>query len=65
MIVWGMADPLLTSSLFLERWKQDFRHAEFVLLSNTGHFVPEERRAELVPIVRTFLQGVPITSDHS
>ncbi|NJK79397.1 MAG: alpha/beta fold hydrolase [Chloroflexaceae bacterium] len=65
LIVWGMADPLLTSSLFLERWKQDFRHAEFVLLSNTGHFVPEERRAELVPIVRTFLQGVPITSDHS
>jgi haloalkane dehalogenase len=59
LILWGMRDPLLTPRQFLEPWKTVFERYELISLPETGHFVQEERREELVPLVRSFLQTIP------
>jgi haloalkane dehalogenase len=59
LILWGMRDPLLKPRNFLEPWKTVFESYDLIQLPETGHFVQEERREELVPLVRAFLQNRP------
>ena len=42
----------------LGRWQALFPDAETVTFPEAGHFVQEERGAEMVPEVRRFLDGL-------
>lgn len=55
MILWGTLDPFFTNDA-LERWRGVWPEAEVRRLPHTGHFVPEERGADLLPPINTFLE---------
>ncbi|GAB2944866.1 alpha/beta fold hydrolase [Hymenobacter coalescens] len=55
LLVWGRQDPFLTEA-DLGHWQQLLPQAQMVLL-DCGHFIPEERPAELTQALLTFLRG--------
>jgi hypothetical protein len=41
----------------LEKLKTVFREPEVMTFENTGHFVTEEQRERLTPIISDFIEG--------
>ncbi|HLA42333.1 MAG TPA: alpha/beta fold hydrolase [Aggregatilineales bacterium] len=54
LIVWGMSDRAFKKA-DLERW-QTMLPRNSLVWAETGHFVPEEMGARLVPEIRTFME---------
>lgn len=57
LLCWGMEGPLFGTRA-LGRWQALFPGARTVTYPDAGHFVQEERGAEMVPEVRQFLDTV-------
>lgn len=53
LVVWGAEDAFL-SPLWARRLQTDLRRASLHVLSNCGHFVPEERAGELAGLLDAF-----------
>ncbi|HEU4322432.1 MAG TPA: alpha/beta fold hydrolase [Roseiflexaceae bacterium] len=58
LVLWGMRDPVFPPEA-LERWRTTLLDAQIVPFDDVGHFVPEEKGAELVPVVKYFLEHGP------
>ena len=54
LLLWGMKDPTFGAS-YLERWRREFPKAHAHTFRTSGHFVPEEVPAEIVPIIDQFI----------
>jgi haloalkane dehalogenase len=55
LLLWGMKDPLFTAR-HLARRQALFSHAQTLTFPEAGHFVQEEARDTLGPIIRQFLE---------
>lgn len=55
LLLWGMKDAAFGPSQ-LTRWQTVFSNAQTHAFPETGHFVQEEQGANLLPIIRQFLQ---------
>lgn len=65
LIIWGMKDPFFDSG-FLDRWTSVFAEAEIHHFPHTGHFVPEEHGADMVPFVDMLMKDtayLPTTTE--
>lgn len=58
LVLWGLRDPFFRPEA-LERWRATLLDAQIVSFDDVGHFVPEEKGAELVPMVKYFLEHGP------
>jgi haloalkane dehalogenase len=56
LLLWGLKDPIFRAR-HLARWQALFADAETVQFPKAGHFVQEEARDELRPIVERFLEA--------
>jgi len=56
LLLWGLKDPILRAR-HLSRWQELFRDAQTVTFPTAGHFVPEEARDELRPVLERFLDA--------
>lgn len=56
LICWGRHDFVFDMSYFAE-WKRRFPHAEARLFPDAGHYVLEDAREEMIPIVKDFLNA--------
>jgi pimeloyl-ACP methyl ester carboxylesterase len=56
LILWGMKDPYITNEA-LQNWLSVFSNYKMVRFSDAGHFVQEERGAEMCPLIEGFLTG--------
>jgi haloalkane dehalogenase len=54
MIAWGMHDFCFTSK-FLNIWQKFFPNAECYQLKDAGHYVLEDAKEEILPIIRRFI----------
>ena len=54
LIIWGDQDPLIPVSTGY-KLKQDLQNAALVVLSHTGHLIPEEQPKKAAKIIRRFL----------
>ena len=54
LLMWGIQDRAFGPPQ-LKRWRGFFTHAEIHELPDSGHFVQEEKGAEVVPLIRDFL----------
>ena len=54
LILWGTADRLIGPAQ-LQRWRDEFPHAEIMELGGVGHFVPEEATGDALSRIREFL----------
>jgi cis-3-alkyl-4-acyloxetan-2-one decarboxylase len=54
LVVWGGRD-FCFNEVFLDRWRQALPQAEVVRLADTGHYVLEDAREEVVPRIAQFL----------
>jgi haloalkane dehalogenase len=57
LLVWGRKDPAFGTAL--ERWTTLFPHAQTVEYPDAGHFTPDERGPELVPVIKEFIDRLP------
>ena len=55
LLIWGLKDPAFGGHL--PRWRDAFPHAQVVELSHTGHAPQETRADEILPVIRSFLEG--------
>lgn len=63
LIFWGMKDnfvPLYE----LEKWRSKVPHAQIVSFPDAGHFVQEEKPAEMVLVIQKFLRNVKNQFSH-
>jgi haloalkane dehalogenase len=54
LLLWGQKDPIFKTR-HLARWQALFAHAQTVTFPQAGHFVQEEARETLGPLVEQFL----------
>ncbi|HAA13084.1 MAG TPA: alpha/beta hydrolase [Cytophagales bacterium] len=54
LILWGTEDSFITTE-YLQQWEQRLPQAEKVIY-NCGHFVQEEKTAEAIVAIRTFME---------
>ena len=59
LLAWGGRDFVFDGDYYRE-WRRRFPRAEAHLLSDAGHYVLEDAREELVPLVRDFLVRHPL-----
>jgi len=57
LILWGMKDIAFREKE-LEKWITVFYKPKVMKFENVGHFVQEEKRSQLCPIVDEFLSGI-------
>ncbi len=58
LLAWGRKDPAFGT--LLPRWQAVFPHAQTVEYADVGHFVPDERGPELVPVVTAFMDALDL-----
>ncbi|GAB4206180.1 MAG: alpha/beta fold hydrolase [Roseiflexaceae bacterium] len=58
LVLWGMRDTVFPPKT-LDRWRTTLLDAQIMTFDDVGHFVPEEKGQELVPVVRYFLEHGP------
>ena len=56
LVVWGGRDFCFNDH-FLARWREILPHATVHRIADAGHYVLEDARAEVVPIIATFLSA--------
>ena len=56
LLAWGMQDFCFTPE-FLSVWQQYFPKAESYQFSNAGHYVIEDAKEEILPLIRQFIAG--------
>jgi haloalkane dehalogenase len=56
LLLWGLKDPIFKER-HLARWQGLFADAETVTFPHAGHFVQEEARDELPPVIQRFLEA--------
>jgi pimeloyl-ACP methyl ester carboxylesterase len=56
LLLWGASDPIFLRA-GAEAFLDDLPHAQLHYF-DTGHFALEDKADEMVPLIRTFLQGV-------
>ncbi|MGD9216145.1 MAG: alpha/beta fold hydrolase [Desulfobacteraceae bacterium] len=57
LILWGMKDIAFREKE-LERWKTLFNQSKVIKFEDVGHFVQEEKRGQLSPIIEGFLSDM-------
>jgi haloalkane dehalogenase len=62
LILWGLKD-FAFRQVELDKLKTMFREPQVMMLENTGHFVPEELREKLPPIISDFIEGKNLATD--
>nr|WP_321371639.1 alpha/beta fold hydrolase [uncultured Desulfuromusa sp.] len=58
-ICWGEKDFVFDRH-FLDEWTKYFPHAEVHAFADCGHYILEDAKAEVLPIISNFLQDNPI-----
>ncbi|MEA3362280.1 MAG: alpha/beta fold hydrolase [Thermodesulfobacteriota bacterium] len=58
-ICWGEKDFVFDLN-FLAEWKKHFSHAEVHSFADCGHYILEDAREDVLPIIRNFLQDNPL-----
>jgi haloalkane dehalogenase len=58
LVFWGMKDKFVPPRE-LEFWTTRFPGARVVTFPDAGHFVQEEKAAEMIPVLREFLMEEP------
>ncbi len=58
-ILWGRKDFVFDDS-FLEEWRKRVPSAEFHIWDDCGHYICEDAREEITPLVRDFLARHPV-----
>lgn len=58
-ICWGEKD-FVFDRVFLAEWKKHFPDAEVHSFADCGHYILEDARDEILPIIRIFLQDNPL-----
>jgi pimeloyl-ACP methyl ester carboxylesterase len=61
LVLWGMKDFVFDEH-FLAEWKRRLPHAEIHEFPEAGHYVVEDAHEKIVPLMRTFLDAHPLTS---
>lgn len=61
LIGWGMKD-IVFDAHFLDEWVRRFPSAEVHRFPTAGHYILEDEREQLVPLIRTFLDTHPLES---
>jgi haloalkane dehalogenase len=54
LLAWGMRDFCFTPE-FLNTWQQYFPKAECYQFPNAGHYVLEDAKEEILPLIRQFI----------
>jgi len=57
-ICWGLKDFVFDHH-FLSEWKRRFPHAEVHPFADCGHYILEDAKDEVIPIIEQFLQAHP------
>ena len=60
-ICWGEKDFVFDLN-FLAEWKRRFPRAEIHSFADCGHYILEDARVEILPIIKKFLQDNPLSS---
>ncbi len=60
LICWGEGDFVFDLD-FLEEWRRRFPAAQVHRFPDAGHYILEDAGAEILPLIRDFLQGHPLT----
>lgn len=58
LLLWGRHDFVFDSD-YLAEWKQRFPHAQSRLFSDAGHYLLEDRPAEVIAYIKDFLKKHP------
>lgn len=56
MLLWGGADFCFTRHFF-DEWQRRFPTAEHHYFADGGHYILEDKRTQVAPLISTFLQG--------
>ena len=59
LICWGGRDFVFDEH-FLDEWRRRFPAAEVHVFPDAGHYVLEDAGAEILPLIRDFLQRHPL-----
>lgn len=60
-LFWGEKDFVFDDH-FLKRWQQIYPKAEQHLYSDCGHYILEDAKDEVIPLIRTFLENNPLSA---
>lgn len=63
LLIWGLKDPVFHRG-YLEAWRRRFPGAEVHALEDAGHWVVEEARDQVLPLMRRFLARTADESTH-
>jgi len=63
-ICWGLKDFVFDRH-FLAEWQRRFPHAEVHAFADCGHYILEDAKDEVIPIIEQFLQAHPLSADAS
>jgi len=56
LLIWGMLDPVLPSSV-LEKWREIYPHAQVCEIEDANHFLQEDTPERVIGEIKLFLQG--------
>ena len=59
LVLWGLKDDALPRKM-MQNWSLLFTRLKLLSFEDAGHFVMEDKGAELVPIVEDFLRNPPV-----
>lgn len=62
MICWGQRDFVFDDH-FLKVWEQTWPHAQVHRFPDCGHYILEDAKDEVIPLVETFLRQHPLASE--
>ena len=63
-VCWGLRDFVFDGA-FLARWETLFPEAHFHRFADAGHYLLEDARDEIIPLIRTFLSDHPLSAAAS
>ena len=59
LVCWGLRDFVFDKH-FLALWEKHFPNAEFHRFEDCGHYILEDARDEVIPLIEKFLEAHPL-----